>query len=315
MTLVELIEQAAARLDAAQVGYGHGTTNAFDEAAWLVMWRLGLPLDALDENEQRAVSDEERQQADTLIEERIATRKPAAYLTKQAWLQGVPFYVDERAIVPRSFVAEVLADRFDTAGRALQLLNHPQTADQRPWATPENLRRAIAAAAGRMDRDEDVLFLHLTSHGAREGRLAAELWPLALPELTPQQLRQWLDEAGVRWRVISISACYAGSWIDALAAEGTLVMTAADADHTSYGCGRRSELTFFGRAVFDEQLRHHTRSFEQAHAAARPVIAQREQEAGKDDGYSNPQIRVGQDIRARLALLQARLEGHGAGRP
>ncbi len=110
MTLIELIEQAAARLDAAQVGYGHGTTNAFDEAAWLVMWRLGLPIDALDEHEQRAVSDEERQQADALIEERIATRKPAAYLTNQAWLQGVPFYVDERAIVPRSFIAEVLAD-------------------------------------------------------------------------------------------------------------------------------------------------------------------------------------------------------------
>jgi ribosomal protein L3 glutamine methyltransferase len=110
VTLIELIEHAAARLDAAQVGYGHGTTNAFDEAAWLVMWRLGLPIDALDEHEQRAVSDEERQQADALIEERIATRKPAAYLTKQAWLQGVPFYVDERAIVPRSFIAEVLAD-------------------------------------------------------------------------------------------------------------------------------------------------------------------------------------------------------------
>ena len=110
MTLIELIERAAARLNAAQVGYGHGTTNAFDEAAWLVMWRLGLPIDALDEHEQRAVSDEERQQADALIEERIATRKPAAYLTKQAWLQGVPFYVDERAIVPRSFIAEVLAD-------------------------------------------------------------------------------------------------------------------------------------------------------------------------------------------------------------
>lgn len=110
MTLIELIERATARLDAAQVGYGHGTTNAFDEAAWLVMWRLGLPLDALDEHERRAISDEERQQADALIEERIATRKPAAYLTRQAWLQGVPFYVDERAIVPRSFIAEVLAD-------------------------------------------------------------------------------------------------------------------------------------------------------------------------------------------------------------
>ena len=110
MTLIELIERAAARLNAAQVGYGHGTTNAFDEAAWLVMWRLGLPIDALDDHEQRAVSDKERQQADALVEERIATRKPAAYLTKQAWLQGVPFYVDERAIVPRSFIAEVLAD-------------------------------------------------------------------------------------------------------------------------------------------------------------------------------------------------------------
>ncbi|MFN3915699.1 MAG: 50S ribosomal protein L3 N(5)-glutamine methyltransferase [Aquabacterium sp.] len=110
MTLIELIEQAAARLDAAQVGYGHGTTNAFDEAAWLVMWRLGLPLDALDEHEQRSVSDDEQAQALTLIDERITTRQPAAYLTKQAWLQGVPFYVDERAIVPRSFIAEVLAD-------------------------------------------------------------------------------------------------------------------------------------------------------------------------------------------------------------
>ncbi len=110
MTLIELIEQAAARLDAAQVGYGHGTTNAFDEAAWLVMWRLSLPIDTLDEHEQRAVSDEELTKANALIEERIATRKPAAYLTRQAWLQGVPFYVDERAIVPRSFIAEVLAD-------------------------------------------------------------------------------------------------------------------------------------------------------------------------------------------------------------
>ena len=110
MTLIELIEQAAARLEAAQVGYGHGTTNAFDEAAWLVMWRLGLPIDTLDEHEHRPVSTDEQAQAEALVNERIATRKPAAYLTKQAWLQGVPFYVDERAIVPRSFIAEVLAD-------------------------------------------------------------------------------------------------------------------------------------------------------------------------------------------------------------
>lgn len=110
MTLIELIDQAASRLDAAQIGYGHGTTNAFDEAAWLVMWRLSLPIDALDDHAQRPVTPEELAHANALIEERISSRKPAAYLTRQAWLQGVPFYVDERAIVPRSFIAEVLAD-------------------------------------------------------------------------------------------------------------------------------------------------------------------------------------------------------------
>ncbi|MDX9842165.1 MAG: 50S ribosomal protein L3 N(5)-glutamine methyltransferase [Aquabacterium sp.] len=110
MTVIELIEQAAERLTQAQVAFGHGTTNAFDEAAWLVLWRLGHPLDALDEVADTAVTDAQRDEALALIDERIRTRKPAAYLTHQAWLQGVPFYVDERVIVPRSFIAEVLAD-------------------------------------------------------------------------------------------------------------------------------------------------------------------------------------------------------------
>ena len=110
MTVIELIEQSAARLTEAQVGFGHGTTNAFDEAAWLVLWRLGHPLDALDDVADTAVSDAQQSQVHALIEGRIQTRKPAAYLTHQAWLQGVSFYVDERVIVPRSFIAEVLAD-------------------------------------------------------------------------------------------------------------------------------------------------------------------------------------------------------------
>jgi hypothetical protein len=83
-------------------------------------------------------------------------------------------------------------------------------------------------------------------------------------------------------------------------------MTAADADHTSYGCGSRSELTFFGRAMYDEQLRQ-TRSFEQAHAQARLVIDQREKDAGKTDGYSNPQIAMGQGMREHLTRLETQL--------
>jgi len=85
-------------------------------------------------------------------------------------------------------------------------------------------------------------------------------------------------------------------------------MTAADATHTSYGCGKRSELTYFGRAMYDEQLRNTTLSFETAFAAARPLIKKREEEVGKDDGYSNPQIKVGTAIRPRLEALQERLQ-------
>jgi ribosomal protein L3 glutamine methyltransferase len=108
--VIELIEAGERQLAAAGVAFGHGTGNAFDEAAWLVLWRLGLPLDGLDEAAERPVSPADAARVAELLAARIATRKPAAYLTREAWLQGVPFYVDERAIVPRSFIAELLAD-------------------------------------------------------------------------------------------------------------------------------------------------------------------------------------------------------------
>ena len=108
MTLIELVNASAARLEAAGVAFGHGTANAFDEAAWLVLWQLGLPLDDLDGVAELAVSPQQRASVDELIGERIRTRQPAAYLTREAWLQGVPFYVDRRCIVPRSFIAELL---------------------------------------------------------------------------------------------------------------------------------------------------------------------------------------------------------------
>jgi len=110
MTLIELVERSAERLHRAGVSFGHGTENAFDEAAWLVLWRLGLPLDELDEHAGDAVDDTSAAQAEALVTERITSRRPTAYLTGEAWLQGVPFYVDERVIVPRSLIAEPLAD-------------------------------------------------------------------------------------------------------------------------------------------------------------------------------------------------------------
>ncbi|HEY8907367.1 MAG TPA: methyltransferase, partial [Rhodoferax sp.] len=113
-TLLHCVTQAAQQLTQAGVAFGHGTSNAFDEAAWLVLWRLGLPLDTSlapeVEASTRPITQEEQGLIATLIEARISTRKPAAYLTQEAWLQGVAFYVDERAIVPRSLIAEVLME-------------------------------------------------------------------------------------------------------------------------------------------------------------------------------------------------------------
>ena len=111
MTLQDLLTQATASLAAAPLAYGHGTTNARDEAAWLLLWQLGLPLDSdLDALATYTVTEAQVQAVNALIARRIDTRQPAAYLTREAWLQGVPFYVDERAIVPRSFIAELIAD-------------------------------------------------------------------------------------------------------------------------------------------------------------------------------------------------------------
>ncbi len=110
MTLIDLITAQSARLKSAGVSFGHGTTNAFDEAAWLVLWALGMPLDALEAKARIELPADDQAKAEALVTRRIETRRPAAYLTHEAWLQNVPFYVDERTIVPRSFIAELLAD-------------------------------------------------------------------------------------------------------------------------------------------------------------------------------------------------------------
>jgi len=108
--LRQLIERCSARLQEAGVSFGHGTTNAFDEAVWLALWQLGLPLDDLDGVADMALAPAQQAAVEALVEQRIATRKPAAYLTGEAWLQGLSFYVDERVIVPRSLIAEALAE-------------------------------------------------------------------------------------------------------------------------------------------------------------------------------------------------------------
>lgn len=213
-------------------------------------------------------------------------------------------YAQDVFLRESALVSDILSERMDANGRVVKLLNHPAATATTPWATPRNLRLAIQAMGKRMRRDRDVLLIYFTSHGGADHRLASSHWPLEVNDLTAAEVRQWLDEAGIRYRAIAVSACYSGGWVQPLSNEHTLIMTAADPDNTSYGCGNRSELTFFGRAVFDEELRK-TYSLEEAFAQAVPRIRQRENDARKTDGFSNPQIRVGTEFKRHWASWAA----------
>lgn len=272
-------------------------------------WEKDYSRDASTDDKPRfRVSQQTLEDQQALWQRTVAALAPEREKTSDVYaLVFAPYASEDVFLRESTMVSGVLQSRFDAAGRTLHLVNHVSTTLTHPWATPLNLQRGIEALAQRMDRDNDVLVVYMTSHGASNFRLAAYHWPLDVPALTPGELRLALDRSGIKNRVIAISACYAGGWIDALANDDTLVMTAADATHTSYGCGSLSEFTFFGRAMFDEQLRS-THSFEKAFAQAVPVIKQREIDAGKDDGFSNPQIRMGASIAPVLRSLEQRLE-------
>lgn len=197
--------------------------------------------------------------------------------------------------------------RFDTAGRSLALVNNRQTIDSLPLANVSNLRLALNGLAERMDRDEDILFLFLTSHGSKD-YLATDFWPLQHNDLSAAELRAMLDEAGVGWRVIVVSACYSGSFIDELRSDRTLIITASREDRNSFGCSNEAEMTYFGRALIDEALRS-TRSFISAYALAAKQIASQEEAEGLTP--SEPQISIGGKITTKLEELTARLDRLG----
>lgn len=196
-------------------------------------------------------------------------------------------------------------ERFDARGRSVLLANSLTTSASVPLASPDNLRRMIEEIAARIDPDEDVLALFLTSHG-KPGRFSLRYPGVALEALTPAALDGMLRGAGVGWRVAIVSACHSGSFIPALRDARTLVLTAAAADRTSFGCKDENDFTYFGKALIDEELR---RSFSLLGAfdAAKRSIEARESALGLP--ASDPQSFVGEGVRAKLDEIERRLAG------
>jgi hypothetical protein len=195
------------------------------------------------------------------------------------------------------YVENLFIRRFAEAGHVLTLINNPATLDKRPIASLSNLELAIDALGKKMNPEQDVLMLFITTHGSREHELYVSLDPLPLDQIVPEDLADMFSESKIKHRVFVISACYSGGFIDALKNDDTMVITASRGDRASFGCGTQSEITDFGRAFFVEAL-NHTASFPQAFAEARKLIDGWETRDGEE--HSLPQIASAPKIEASL---------------
>lgn len=226
-------------------------------------------------------------------------------------LYVVGFGGDSTEDVFRNEVAHLdtlMTERFDARGRVLTLVNHSDSLIRtpRPLANLESLRAALRGVAAKMD-DEDVLLLFMTMHGTPEHRLVALMPPAFVDMIDPRELRDALDDAGIRHRVLAISACYSGGFVPALQSPRSVVITAAHRNRPSFGCGPDSDATFFGRAWLIDAL-NETTDFVEAFEIAKQQIARREK--AERIRPSKPQIAIGKEIVPVLQAWQAQLQ-HG----
>ena len=186
--------------------------------------------------------------------------------------------------------AQVVAGRFGSGP-----INVRYNSKKGGTATIEALAMSLQAAANGMDAENDILFLILTSHGSRAG-LAVKAGRLT-QTLTPSNLAQVLARTGLRYKVVIISACYSGVFIPRLANPDTLVITAADADHSSFGCEDKAKWTYFGDAFFNVALRQ-AKSLKEAFVIARTFVRKRELREHFEP--SNPLMEGGANVQPLL---------------
>ena len=217
------------------------------------------------------------------------------------YFMGVAGFADQNVFRSEiNKVRELFDVRFGTSGRSLSLINNAYSWLDEPIATKTSILRGLKRIGQQMNADEDVLFLTLSSHGNQDIIQLANP-PLAMENLDAAWLREALDASGIRWRVIVVSACYSGSFIDELASPTTVVITASAADKPSFGCTNTAEMTYFGQAFFAESLRSNT-SFESAFKDARIRVHERESVMGFEP--SEPQMSIGSLMETALPAFE-----------
>jgi hypothetical protein len=220
------------------------------------------------------------------------------------FVAAAPYGLQDTFAKELMLVRRLMNERFDTIGRSVALISHPAALRDYPIATVSNLRATLKRLGRIINVDEDVVLLHIATHGSADNLLLFVLPPLELQPLTPTALARMFADSGIKWKVIVLSACYSGGFIEPLKDDNTLIMTASDATHSSFGCDYDSDITWFSQALYGEALRR-TFSFAEAFDQARRSVTAREKALGNEP--SNPQIFVGAAIRGKLAVLERRL--------
>ena len=236
----------------------------------------------------------------SLLKKQVAALPPQKPGVTDIYIIGVAGWASEDVFGNELAGAlRVLGKALPLSG-AVRLINGAETAKTIPLASRPNFAAAVRAVAGVMDRDEDVLIIFLTSHGVKEG-FGLQL-PALLVRFSPQELAAILKKAGIKNRVVIVSACFSGTFVKPLANENTIVLTASDANSPSFGCANGREWTYFGDALFNHSLKPGT-DFQHAYPSAQKLIEDWE----KRDKLapSNPQAHFGPALESKLAPLFA----------
>ncbi len=236
------------------------------------------------------------------IDQALAAISPDSAPTPKAFFLGFAGVGEQKVFAQEiGLASRVLSERYGMEGRSLSLLNDERDLTHAPLASVSGLKYALRGLAGRMNVDRDVLFLAISSHGAEEPAIAISNADLPLNDLTDEDLAEALSDSGINWRVIIISACYAGGFIESLKDPRTIIITAAAADRTSFGCSNDRDLTYFGEAFYRDALPG-SRSLREAFEKAKSAIAIRERRERVD--ASKPQAYFGTELEAKLASMK-----------
>lgn len=195
-----------------------------------------------------------------------------------------------------NYVKKFLNNEFSNPKKSVFLSNTRYQLTQ-PLATLQNIEESIQSLAGRMNKDQDILFIYMTSHGSKDGEFSLEHKGMQLKSMPVDWFADLLKRSGIKNKVIVISACYSGKFIEPLKDDNSLILTSSAADRRSFGCSDERHFTYFGKAYFDKALQKN-RDFERAFDEAKILIAKWEKK--QKEKPSNPQIYVGSEIRATL---------------